>query len=54
VVSLTLRPFTPVERDPGTCGIGDWVVSTACMDVVFNDDFSLKVMTNLSKHFCFG
>jgi hypothetical protein len=41
-------------RDHGTRGIRDCVVSRAGMDVVFNDDFSLKVMANLSKNsfFC--
>jgi len=45
--------FTPVVRDPGTRGLGDCVVCRAGMDVVFNDDFNLKVMTNLNKNFRF-
>jgi hypothetical protein len=45
--------FTQMVRDPGTRGIGDCVVSRSGMDVVFNDDFSLKVMANLNKNSCF-
>lgn len=41
------------KETPGTRGIEDWVVSRAGMDVVFNDDFSLKVLANLNKLFCF-
>jgi hypothetical protein len=45
--------FTPEKRDPITRWMRDWVVSRAGMDVVFKDDFSLKVMAYLNKHFCF-